>query len=304
MDPLSHLIELSRLQPALDIRCQLEGSFVVNHEPAEKGMIPFHLVLGGDCLIRTADSSEIRMRSGDFLLLPRGDAHAIVGAHPRAKTAAQATTGGGMLSLRTNGEGMPDVDLVCGHFTSAWNSSRLLLDTLPDVFHVSLTEARSEETLKALIDLLRQETILEQPGALTIVTAMCLALFATALRVGNASSMTTPGLLALLADGRLERSVKAMVSSPARSWTLDDLAAISAMSRATFARQFKERSGMTPGAFLTELRMSRASDLLLHSRRTTADIAAEVGYESEAAFGKAFKTSRGLPPGRFRQQAS
>jgi AraC family transcriptional activator of mtrCDE len=85
---------------------------------------------------------------------------------------------------------------------------------------------------------------------------------------------------------------------------LEELAARSAMSRATYARRFKNSAGMTPGAFLTELRMSLASDLLLHSQRTTADVAAEVGYESEAAFGKAFKVAKGLSPGRFRAQTT
>jgi AraC family transcriptional activator of mtrCDE len=57
---------------------------------------------------------------------------------------------------------------------------------------------------------------------------------------------------------------------------------------------------MTVGAFLTDIRMMLASDLLLRTRRTVADIAAEVGYESEAAFGKAFKARRGITPARFR----
>ena len=72
------------------------------------------------------------------------------------------------------------------------------------------------------------------------------------------------------------------------------------MSRATYARQFRERAGMTVGAFLTDIRMMLASDLLLRTRRTVADIAAEVGYESEAAFGKAFKARRGITPARYR----
>ncbi|KAA0690580.1 AraC family transcriptional regulator [Neorhizobium sp. P12A] len=303
MDILSRLIDLSRLQPALDIRCQLQGAFVIGHEQAEKGTLPFHLVLGGDCLIRTGKGLEVRMRSGDFLLFPRGEAHAIVGTHPKAQTLPLKVTQEGMLPLRTNGEGEPDVDLICGHFNHAWGSSTLLLDTLPDVFHVSLIEEQSEETLRTLVGLLRQEAMVEQPGALAIVTAMCLALFTMALRASGASPLEAPGLLALLANQRLVRSIKSVIASPAHPWTLSELAGIAAMSRATYARQFQECAGMTVGAFLTDLRMSLASSLLLQSQRTTADIAAEVGYQSEAAFGKAFKASKGVTPGRFRQQA-
>jgi AraC family transcriptional activator of mtrCDE len=121
-----------------------------------------------------------------------------------------------------------------------------------------------------------------------------------AVRAGKVSPVAPTGLLQLLGDARLGKSVVAMMSSPAFGWTIDDLARHSAMSRATYARQFRERAGMTVGAFLTDIRMMLASDLLLRTRRTVADIAAEVGYESEAAFGKAYKARRGITPARYR----
>lgn len=304
MDILSQLVELSHLRPLLDLRCQLAGEFAIHHEPVEKGTIPFHLVIGGDCIIRTPGGADIRMQSGDFLLFPRGSAHTILGSRSGAQRIPPLMTDGHILPLRINGEGEPDVDLICGHFAYAANSSTLLLDGLPDIFHVSLIRSQSEETLKMLMTLLRQETTVERQGALTIMTALCLALFTMALRARDDASPTLPGLLSLLEDDRLARSVNAMMRTPARSWTLEELAELSAMSRATYARRFKESAGMTPGAFLTELRMSLASDLLLHSQRTTADIAAEAGYESEAAFGKAFKIAKGLSPGRFRTSST
>lgn len=301
MDILSRLLELSHLQPKLDIRCRLQGSFVIDHDPAEKGAIPFHLILGGHCRIRTASGQVITMQSGDFLLLPRGDAHSIVSVDA-SRPAPLRLTRDGMLPLRQSGEGEPDVDLLCGHFHYVSGSSNLLLDTLPDVFQTSLTSGQSEETLKALVALLRRETEEEEPGALTIVTAMCLALFIMALRARGTASFEAPGLLPLLADQRLAKSVRAVMASPAEPWTIETLATLSAMSRATYARQFKDCAGMTVGTFLTDLRMTLASDSLLQTRRTVADIAAEVGYESEAAFGKAFKASKGLTPARYRQR--
>lgn len=299
MDVLSRLIELARLQPTLDIRCRLQGAFHIDHESVAAGTLPFHLILGGDCLIRLGSGREVTLRSGDFLLLPRGDAHAIVGLRPGGEARPLRIAVGGMLPLRENGEGEADVDLLCGHFDCAPGSAALLLDSLPDVFHVSLTE-ESEELLKTLVAMLYRETAEERPGALAIITATCLSLFIMAVRAGKVSPVASTGLLQLLGDARLGKSVVAMMSSPAFGWTIDDLARHSAMSRATYARQFRERAGMTVGAFLTDIRMTLASDQLLRTRRTVADIAAEVGYESEAAFGKAFKARRGITPARFR----
>lgn len=300
MDVLSRLIELARLRPTLDIRCRLQGTFQIDHEPAASGTLPFHLILGGDCLIRLGFGREVTLRSGDFLLLPRGDAHVIVGTRPHGALTPLRIGEGGMLPMRENGEGEADVDLLCGHFDCAPGSSSLLLDSLPDIFHVSLSGAESEEMLKTLVTMLYRETVEEKPGALAIITATCLSLFIMAVRASKASPLASSGLLQLLGDARLGKSAIAMISAPAFAWTIDDLARRSAMSRATYARQFRDRAGMTVGAFLTDLRMMLASDLLLRTRRTVADIAAEVGYESEAAFGKVFKARRGITPARFR----
>jgi len=303
MDALSRLIELSRLRPVLDIRCQLGGRFQIDHEPAPAGAIPFHLVVGGSCRIRTAAGMEVTLQSGDFLLLPRGDAHVIVDTAAGSAPTSAEIIRGGMLPLRRSGAGDPDVDLLCGHFECARGSSELLVDTLPNPFHAPLRGSHSEETLKTLVALLRQETALEQPGALAVVTALCLVLLVMALRTRNGSALAAPGLLSLFADQRLAKSVQAIVAAPARGWTIEALAELAAMSRATYARHFKGCSGMTVGAFLTGLRLALASDLLLNTGRPVASLAAEVGYESEAAFGKAFKAGRGLTPGAFRRLA-
>ena len=96
--------------------------------------------------------------------------------------------------------------------------------------------------------------------------------------------------------GRIDQSGTGEMATPRASAT--------AMSRATYARQFTACAGMTVGDFLTSLRMSVASELLRGTRRSIADIAAEIGYESEAAFGKTFKAKNGLTPAKFRQRSS
>lgn len=300
MDTLSRLIELSRLQPSLDLRCRLEGTFDIDHDPAEEGVIPFHLVLDGRCVIHFGGGRQVVLRAGDFFLLPRGDAHVISDGGAGGIAAPLRISHVGMLPLRQNGETGGDLDLLCGHFTCAPGSSALLLDSLPDPFHTSLASLHTEDMLRTFVALLRQETMLEQPGALLIVTSMCLALFVMALRTRHAAPAQPASLLALLADQRLSKSVRAAMAAPGNRWTIDQLAEPCAMSRATYARQFKACAGMTVGDFLTSLRLSVASDLLVNTKRGIADIAAEVGYESEAAFGKVFKAKNGLTPARFR----
>jgi AraC family transcriptional activator of mtrCDE len=209
-----------------------------------------------------------------------------------------------MLPMESIGKGMPDVDLLCGRFNYEQGPAALLLKTLPDPFHVSLADASSNPALQMLVTLMRDEAERRQPGALAIVTALSHALFAMALRAYSTQHPDAANVLTLLSDARLGSSVQALLNEPGRAWTIEDLGAIAAMSRATYARHFSDKAGMTVGDFLTQVRMTIAANLLLTTRRSAADIGAEVGYQSEAAFGKAFRQMMGATPGRYRNAPS
>ncbi|NPT57207.1 AraC family transcriptional regulator [Paraburkholderia elongata] len=337
MDTLSRLIDLARPQASLDLRCLLTGGFDIDHAPMEPGIAPFHLVLDGACVVETAGGAQVALHAGDFVLLPRGAAHRVRDVGRAAASAPLTLSHDGMLPVRRNdgrdalhnhavseaasdvrknvGDGAhahnpngernvgADLDLLCGRFIYAPGSSALLLNALPDPFHVSLGGVQTLGTLQTVIALMRAEAEQRQPGALAIVTALSHALFAMALRVHGEQNASSSGVLALLADARLGASVQGMLSAPERAWTIAELGELAAMSRATYARHFNERAGMTVMDFLTQIRMTIACDLLLRTQRGAAEIGEAVGYQSEAAFGKAFQQSVGVTPGRYRRQA-
>ena len=307
MDALTRLIQLSRPQASLELRCLLAGGYAIDHTQEPAGNAPFHLVLAGECVIETVPRRGLKLRAGDFVLFPRGGAHRVRNAGAALPARPVRLSHDGMLPLRRNGRGAAELDLLCGRFVYAPGPAALLLQTLPDPLHVSLAGSSSAPALQALVTLMRDEAALRAPGALAIVTALSQALLAMALRSHGqgAGRSAAPGVPALLADARLAASLQAMLAEPGRAWTIADLGHLAAMSRATYARQFRQVAGMTVGDFLTRLRLSIAADLLLSTRRGAADIGEQVGYQSEAAFGKAFKKAMGLTPGRYRRaQAS
>jgi AraC family transcriptional activator of mtrCDE len=310
MDTLSRLIDLARPQASLDLRCLLSGAFDIDHDPMEAGIAPFHLVLDGACIVETADGAQHALSAGDFMLFPRGAAHRVRDVKRQAATAPLTLAHDGMLPVRRNdgrndgGDGVQvpaDIDLLCGRFVYAPGSSALLLNALPDPFHVSLGGMQTLGSLQTLIALMRTEAERREAGALAIVTALSQALFAMALRAHGERNASTSGVLALLADARLGVSVQGMLGAPERAWTIAELGELAAMSRATYARHFNERAGMTVMDFLTQIRMTIACDLLRRTQRSAAEIGEAVGYQSEAAFGKAFAQSVGVTPGRYRR---
>jgi Helix-turn-helix domain/Cupin len=61
-------------------------------------------------------------------------------------------------------------------------------------------------------------------------------------------------------------------------------------------------AGQPAMAYLTELRMELARDLLLDSGETAKQVARRTGYKSDAAFNRAFTRVHGRSPGQCRHE--
>ncbi|MEO0508693.1 MAG: AraC family transcriptional regulator [Verrucomicrobiota bacterium] len=79
-----------------------------------------------------------------------------------------------------------------------------------------------------------------------------------------------------------------------------DIAQESGMSIATLERRFKEHLQLSPSAFLSQLRLSHACELLRDTPLNMAEVALKCGYESAAAFSRAFRRGTNQSPSGFR----
>ncbi len=301
MDALSQLVRLVRLQASLDLRCQFGNGFAIDHVGTSAREIEFHLVLDGCCVVELEDGTSAAMVAGDFVVLRSGTPHRVRSTGPIDSRHGIATVPGGLLPLKRSESGDVELDLLCGRFKVDATAVTQVFDTLPNLLHVSLSNSTPDLNLRRIVAMVRAEVDAEAPGAVAIVEALCTVLLTLALRIHSRRESVSPNLIRLIGDARLARAAKAVINEPGRDWTLNQLAELSAMSRATFARRFSEVSGMTPGALLLQVRMSRAADLLKRSQRSIADIGMELGYQSEAAFSKAFKRTLSMSPAAFRR---
>lgn len=85
--------------------------------------------------------------------------------------------------------------------------------------------------------------------------------------------------------------------------SVSDIAQESGMSVATLERRFKEHLQLSPSGFLSQLRVSRACELLRDTPLNMTEIALECGYESPAAFSRAFRRATNQSPSAFRATA-
>jgi AraC-like DNA-binding protein len=100
---------------------------------------------------------------------------------------------------------------------------------------------------------------------------------------------------------RIVRELSACITENIRhSWSLSELSSHSGYSTNHLISIFRQETGQTPGAFLTNLRLHRARMLLLDSDMPLSRIAEECGFGGYVNFYKAFLKQNGCAPGEWK----
>lgn len=103
---------------------------------------------------------------------------------------------------------------------------------------------------------------------------------------------------------RLLRAKDRMDAASHEKWPVTRLAKVSRVSKAHFARSFKEAFGVPPHRYLLTRRIERAQALLRETDLPITDIAFQTGWKSLGTFGRIFRDITGASPGEIRVQGS
>ncbi|MBS2549147.1 helix-turn-helix transcriptional regulator [Catenulispora sp. NL8] len=98
----------------------------------------------------------------------------------------------------------------------------------------------------------------------------------------------------------VERVVDYLYEQYDQPITLADMADVAILSQFHFARTFREVTGVSPGRFLSAIRLQRAKGLLTTTELTVTDISYMVGYNSLGTFTSRFTKSVGVTPIQYR----
>jgi AraC-like DNA-binding protein len=187
---------------------------------------------------------------------------------------------------------------LCGAYQFAGDVGSQLVEALPPALHLPHTD---DDPLHDAIGLLSRELATQAPGQQTVLDRLLDIILVHALRASFLHSPQAPRWYQASTDPRLDPALRAIHTDAARPWTVPELAALSGLSRAAFARAFQHALGQAPMQYLTEWRMTLARDYLRSSDLSLAQIAGRTGYASPYAFAAAFRRHHGQPPGRWRQ---
>jgi len=269
---------------------------------AESRSVQFHAVRSGRAWIRTRGEPPIALEAGDFVVLPRGDAHEVTDArdtpaipvHDQLSAAQLASPW--ILGFGKRGE---KSELICAGFECAGQCTDPLMSSLPRMILLRGGDTKSLEPILALAEReLRApghavDVILARLGEILMVEAV--RAYVKALAPGEG------GWLRALHDPQIACVLREIHAEPARRWTLAALAGVASMSRTSLATRFRQLMGTSVHAYIARLRMIAAATLLEDPQRPKlARVAAEVGYGSEAAFSRAFLREMGVAPTKLR----
>lgn len=324
-DPLSDVLRNVRLTGALFFVWEAcwpfatsvpEGSrFARLLLPRARQIASYHVVVEGSCWGGLVAEEPVRLRPGDVLLVPRGDAYVMADSaqacrrtpvdEPAAFEFFRQMAAGELPSVvREGGGGEPVVRVVCGFLGCDVRPFNPVVAALPPLLRLAPSGEPADDRLRGLVEYAVAEAGEPAPGSGGILARLGELMFVEVLRRCLRQLGGEPrGWLAGLEDPVVGRCLRLMHGRPAAPWTVAGLAAAAGASRSGLAQRFAERVGMPPIEYLTRWRLQMAANLLEDSSTKVATVADRVGYGSAAALSRAFKRNVGVTLGEWRQGA-
>ncbi|MCX5380442.1 AraC family transcriptional regulator [Streptomyces sp. NBC_00091] len=309
MDVLSDVLAVTRTGRPLSAHVRWHAPWAQEFASVP-GSAGFQVVLQGSCWLLSPDGEPVRLGAGDVVFLPHGSGLTLADS-PHTPVAAPACGPGDPAlsapyasdSVDRSGDGGPVTVVLCGAYQLDPARTHPLLLALPDLIHLPAHGLRRPE-LRSAVELLAAEVAEPRLGTDAVVPALLDTLLLYILRVWfseQASQGSATGWAAALNDPPVAAALHVIHRNPAAPWTVAKLADEAGLSRATFARRFRELTGQPPLGYLTWWRMTTAARLLRSSDAPLRSIAEQVGYAAEFAFANAFKRMYGVAPGAYRR---
>jgi AraC-like DNA-binding protein len=296
-DPLTQVAALIQPRAPFSKLTSAAGQWHVSR--SETGRLFYCAILEGRSCLAAEGHDAIMLEAGDFVLIPAARDFSMSSVPPPASMADSpySVLPGGEVRLGEP-DRTPDYRALVGYCVLGSPDATLLLSLLPRIVHV-----RGERRLTTLVELVGEEARAQRPGKDIILAHLLEVLFIEALR-STAAAGASPGLLRGLADVRIAAALRQIHDFPERSWTIEDLAHVSALSRSAFFERFQRTVGMTPMEYVISWRMALAMDILRRRGGSIAEVAGRIGYSSANTFSTAFKRHSGQTPAQYSRGGS
>ena len=252
------------------------------------GRIGFHLILSGECWVRTAASGAATRTSAGGLLIYRPTANYLLAHLPGVSEPRPPVRLAPLSSERSD----PSVGLLCGYFDGG-AANAALLKTLPDcVFWPSA--AACPAPIAALLKVL-DLCVHDRNSPSFVLERFLQLLLILVLRTAADVPRSQLGTLRAQRDAKLRNLLTALQREPGRRWTVRSMASVAGLSRSAFAELFRRELGESPARYLRSYRLALAARLKRRGGLSADELARRCGYRSTAAFRRSLRRSTSDP---------
>ena len=260
--------------------------------------VTVHFVLRGSGHLQVGASPPVPFSPSSVLIIPTAEKHWVgeVAAQANVREAADrcALLGDGLVEF-TAGSGADDTLMLCGALSAPYQGGLGFFDLLrapvagdmvTGVIPASVFDAMANEVAYAGFG----------------TQAMCQALMKQGLvaLLRNRRARETQLAGGATVHPRLAKAIAAIIEGPMAVHTVDSLASLSGMSRASFSDHFTKAFGQGPIDFVQKTRLRIAARLLRTTDLPIKVIAQTVGYSGPRPFSRAFQAVYGRGPADYR----
>ncbi len=280
-DVLSDLLRSLRASGTVYFCDQLKAPWTKEFFDTTTGC--FHQIRRGGCWVESEGMVE-HLGPGDFIFLAPGRDH-ILSSQPPGEEHSAAD---------------PGTLLLCGNCEFNSDVDSPMASLFPPISIIRDETLQEESWLKSILSQLSAEYLSQKPGAYLAVNKLTEVLMVELIRM-NFGQNEQSTLMRALTDKQISAALSYLHNNFSHACTLDNLAKEVGLSRASFAKRFKDLVGLSMFDYLTQIRVQRAKELLTDTNQSLYEVANQIGYESDLAFTRTFKKRTGVTPTAYRK---
>lgn len=159
------------------------------------------------------------------------------------------------------------------------------------------------QQVRSLVNIMKQEMIDGYPNGILFLEDIRNALIRCLLRkAGTSRKSTIEKDIAPLTNKRVQLIKELLRENLRKNISLEELETYFGVSKFHLSRSFQQVEGISLTAYIKQIRVELAQQLLTHKSWSIARIAQECGFHDASHLNRYFKALTGITPSQFREQ--